>query len=98
MIFTVKNLDKFQSNSVVHETNIRSKHQLRRPLVNLSCIQKGVYCCSIRIFNTLPPYILELKNEKQKFKAALKPYPIAHTFYSLDEFLTSSQVSFPLQN
>jgi hypothetical protein len=61
MIFTVKNLDKFQSNSVVHETNIRTKHQLLRPLVNLSCIQKGVYCCSIRTFNSLPPYILEFK-------------------------------------
>jgi hypothetical protein len=41
---------------------------------------------------------MELKNEKQKFKTALRQDLITHTFYSLQEFLTSNQVSFPLQH
>jgi hypothetical protein len=57
----------------------------------------GVYYFRIRIFNSLPPNILELKNDKPKFKAVLRQYLIAHTFHSLDKFLSSSQVTFPLQ-
>ena len=38
MMFTVINLDNFQTNSVVHGVNIRANHQLQRPTVNLSCI------------------------------------------------------------
>jgi hypothetical protein len=80
----------------VHEVNTRAKHELHRLSVNLSCIQMGVYYSRIKIFNSLPPYILEFKNEKRKFKATLRQYLIAHTFYSLDKSLSSSQVSFPL--
>jgi len=38
MMFTVTNLDNFQTNSVVHGMNRRAKHQLQRPTVSLSCI------------------------------------------------------------
>jgi len=61
MMFTVNNLDSFQANSAVHLMNTRTKHHLRRPAVNLSCIHKGVFHYSIKIFNSLPPVYFEIK-------------------------------------
>jgi hypothetical protein len=78
MMFTVNNLDSFQTNSTV----------------NLSCIHKGVFYSSVKIFNSLSPCILKLKQEKPKFKVPLRECLIAHTFYSLDEFLSTSQIAF----
>jgi hypothetical protein len=99
MLFTVNKLDNIQSNAVVHGMNTRDKQQLHRPTANLSCIQKGVLHSSIKIFNNLPPsFILKLKQGKPKLKAALRQYMIAHTSYSLDTFLSTSQITFPLQH
>ena len=82
MMFTVNNHDIFQTNYVVQGMNTRAKNLLLRTTVNLSCIQKGIFCSSIKIFNSLPPYILKLKQEKAKCKAVLKEYHITHTFFS----------------
>ena len=60
--------------------NTRAKLQLLRITVNLSCTQKGIFYSSIKIFNSMPLYILKLKQEKAKFKAVLEE--IAHTFFS----------------
>ena len=76
----------------------RYKHQLHRPTVTLSCIQKGVFYCSTKILNSLPPYILKLKQKKPKFKVAFRQYLTAHTLYSLHQFLSTSQITFPLQH
>jgi hypothetical protein len=57
-------------------------------MMNLSCIQKGAYYTSIKILNKLPAHISKLRNEKSKFKVALREYVIEHSFYSLDEFFS----------
>jgi hypothetical protein len=93
MMFTINNFDNFQMNSAVHGMNTRSKHQLHRPTVNLSCIQNGVFNSCTKIFSSLTPYILQLKAEKFKFKAALREYLITHMFYSVEEFVSSSQTA-----
>ena len=62
------------------------KHYLHRPVANLSCFQKGASYSGIRIFNSLPQSITNLKNEKTRFKVALKKFLNAHSFYSVDEF------------
>ena len=90
MMCTVNNLDNFQTNSVVHRMNTRAKHQLHRTTVNLSCIKKGVFYSNIKILNSVLPYMLELTQEKPKFKVALRQYLIAHTCLSV------SQNAFPL--
>jgi hypothetical protein len=72
IMFAFNSLDNFQTKSVVHGMNTRAKHQLYSPTVNLSCIQKGVFHSSIKIFNSLPPCVLKLKQEKPKFQAALR--------------------------
>jgi hypothetical protein len=95
MMFTVNNLDCLQANSAVHLMNTRAKHQLQRPIVNLSCILKGVSYSSIKIFNSPSPSVLKVKQEKPKFKVALRECLIAHTFCPLDKFLSTIQIAFP---
>jgi hypothetical protein len=67
MMFAIISLDNFPANFDVHGVNTRAKHQLYRTTVNLSCIQKGVFYSSIKIFNSLPPRVLKLKQENQNF-------------------------------
>jgi hypothetical protein len=71
-MFTVNNLDNFLTNAVVHMMNTRAKHWLHRPTLNLSCIQKAVFYSGIKIFNSFLPCVLKLKQEKPKFKAAVR--------------------------
>jgi hypothetical protein len=98
MMFTGNNLDNFQTNSVMHRMNTRAKHQLHWYTVKFSCIQKGFFYSSIKKLNSLPLYILKWKQKKSKFKVAWRPYHIALTFYSLNVFLSTSQITFPLQH
>ena len=86
--FFTGNQEKFQTNSSVHNINARNKHHLHRPVANLSCFQKGASYSGIRIFNSLPRSITNLKNEKTQFKTALKKFLNAHSFYSVDELFT----------
>ena len=88
MSFFIGNREKFQTNSSVHNINTRNKHHLHRPVTNLSCFQKGVSYSGIRIFNSLPRSITNLKNDKTQFKVALKKFLNTHSFYSVDELFT----------
>jgi IS1 family transposase len=80
--FFVNNHEDFQTNSSIHNTNMRNKHHLHRPTANISCFQKNALYSGIRIFNSLPCSITNLKNEKTKFKVTLRKYQNAHSFYS----------------
>ena len=90
MRFFIENQEKFQTNSSVHNTNTRTRNKphFHGPVATLSCFQKGASYCVIRIFNSLPQSITNLKNEKTHFKVALKKFLNAHYFYSVDEFFT----------
>ena len=70
MSFFIGNQEKFQTNSSVHNINTRNKHHLHRPVANLSCFQKASYS-GIRIFNSLPRSITNLKKEKTQFNCYL---------------------------
>ena len=87
MNFFVSNQENIQTNSSIHNINTRNKHQRHRPTANLPCFQKSAFYSGIRIFNTLPRSITNLKNQKKKFKVALKEFRNAHSLYSVDEFL-----------
>jgi len=63
-------------------------HHLHRPNANLSCFKKGTLYDGIQIFSTLPHSVTILKNDKAKFKAALRKYRHTHSpLYCLDEFI-----------
>jgi len=40
----------------------------------------------MKIFNSLPPCVTVLKNDKAKCKAALRKYVRTHSFHSVYEF------------
>ena len=61
MLFVLNDFNNFHTNSPLHEINTRYKIQLHRPVVNLSCYQRGVYYSGIRIFKSLPSAISDLK-------------------------------------
>jgi hypothetical protein len=90
MSFVADNQDLFQANSSVTCIKTRQREQLHKPFVALSCIQKGVTFSSIKIFNALPRSLVKLKNEKFRFKHALRRYLKYHSFYTLEEFFSSN--------
>jgi hypothetical protein len=85
--FLVDNQENFQTNSSVYCTETRNKDYFHRTIANLSCFQKSAFYSGIRIFNTLPLRLINFKNERAKFKVALKRYLNTHSFYSVDEFV-----------
>ena len=64
----------FQTNSSIHNINTRNKHHLHRANNNPPCIQKRTFYAGIKIFNSLPLSLTILKNDKVKFRAALRKY------------------------
>jgi hypothetical protein len=60
--------------------------QLHRPIANLSCFQKGVSYAAVKIFNSLPSSISNLRN-------ALWKYLMTNCFYSINEFQNISTVA-----
>jgi hypothetical protein len=96
-MFVIKNFGNFLTSTAVHGVNNRTKHQLHRPIVTLSCIQRSIFYSSFKIFNKLP-HILKLNNETPRFMVALRKYLITHVFYSVDEFLSNSKAAVPSQH
>jgi hypothetical protein len=52
MLFVLKNMDNYQTNSSIHTMNTRCKNQLHRPVANLLSFQKGVFYSGLWIFNS----------------------------------------------
>ena len=86
LLFVTKNKDRFLSNSQVHKISTRQTSNLYVPTVNLAIYQKGFFCSGIKVYNHLPTAIKDLSGDKNKFKIALKRYPLHNSFYSLEEY------------
>jgi len=84
MNFIINNEHIF-SNSSLHNITTRRKHHLHRLNANLFCFQKSVFYAGIKIFNSILSSVTIPKNDKAKFKAALRKYLHMHFFYSVDE-------------
>jgi hypothetical protein len=74
MIFVVWNQDNFETNPSIQNINTRNKHHLQRSNATLSFFQKSTFNAVIKIFNNSPRNLTVLKNEKAKFKVALRKY------------------------
>jgi hypothetical protein len=66
--FITNNEELFEMNADVHSVNTRHKHYLHKPIVNLSCFQKGANYAGIRIFNGLPS---DLKGLIHKYRGSI---------------------------
>ena len=60
VLFVVKNIEQFISNSEVHSINTRHRLDLYPPSIKLTKYKKGVYYSGIKIFNHLPQNIKNL--------------------------------------
>jgi len=89
MLFAVKNLNIYQTNSSVHGTNTRQQNKLPIPSVKLFSIQRGVYYSSVKIFNQLPQNIFKYYNNIHTFKTLLRDCLVKNAFYSIEEFLSA---------
>jgi len=56
------------------------KHQLHRQNANLCVFQKNTFYAGAKVLNILPRNLTILKNEKTKFKLALRTYLNRHFF------------------
>jgi hypothetical protein len=84
--FVVDNMEKFHTNSDIHNINTRHKHDLHEPSANLTSYQKGAYYVGITLFSTLPDSIKSLNHDIKVLKPALKDYLLSHSF-SVGELL-----------
>jgi len=89
VLFVVDNWHYFQTNSSVHDINIRHNNHLYIPSITPAAIQRGI-TYSIDIFNKLPPRISKLKTDQTIFKSALRKYVLTVVFNSIEEFLSIS--------
>jgi len=89
IVFNVvhSNQKDFLTNAYVHGLNTRNKNNLYLPVVNLSCVQKGVSYSGVKIFNSLPRKTQSYRNDRKRFKNKLYRYLTIHSFYSITEFL-----------
>jgi len=71
MNFTIINQENSQTNSSVHNINTSNKH-LHRQNADVSCFHKNTFYAGVKTFNTLPPSLKILKNEKGKIQSSLK--------------------------
>jgi hypothetical protein len=60
LLFVVKNIEEFTSNSEVHSINTHHKSDLYPPSIKLIKYRKGVHYSGIKIFNRLPQNIKSL--------------------------------------
>lgn len=72
MLFTVKVLNIYQTNTSVHDVNTRQQNKLHIPSVELSSIQRDVYYASVNIFNQLPQIIFKFHKNIHIFKTLLR--------------------------
>ena len=63
MLFVVKNLNIYQTNTSVHGVNTRQQNKLHIPSLRLTSIQRGVYCSNVIIFNRLLQHIFKFHND-----------------------------------
>jgi len=74
LLFVVKNIDEFISNSEEHSINTWHRSDIYPPSIKLTKYQKRVYYSGIKIFSHLPQNIKSLSWNVKKFKLALKRF------------------------
>ena len=95
LLFVVKNINMFKSNSVVHSINTRHCSDLYLPSVHQSKVQKAVHHSGIKIFNCLPPRITSSSGDLRKLKSASKRFLSVGSFCIIQEYVNWNLLSSP---
>ena len=83
MLFSVKNINIYQTNFSVHGINTMQQNKAHIPSVRLSSIQKVVCYSSVKIFNQLPQNTSKYCNNTHTFKTSLTDYIVKNSFIPL---------------
>jgi len=79
LVFVVKNIDLFFSNSEIHDINTLNNLNLHLPTTHLTFVQKGVWNHRSKIHNHLPHSIKAFSNDLKLLKCKLKTFHMEHT-------------------
>jgi hypothetical protein len=91
MIFVKNNVELFTFNCTVHNKLTRNRGNLHVLQSHLSIRQKGIHYMSVKIFTSLPKFLVDLLEDRTMFVERLKEISIHNAFYSVDEFLNYCQ-------
>jgi hypothetical protein len=91
MTFVKNNLELFTFSCTVHNKLTRNRGNLHVLQSRLSIRQKGVHYMSVKIFSSLPKFLVDLLEDGTMFVERLKEILIHNAFYSVDEFLNYCQ-------
>jgi hypothetical protein len=81
----------FTFSCTVHNKLTRNRGNLHVLQSCLSIRQKGIHYMSVKIFNSLPKFLIDLLEDGTMFVERLKEILIHNAFYSVDEFLNYCQ-------
>jgi hypothetical protein len=81
------NLGHFTFNHTIYSKSTRHGRNLHVPQSHLAMSQKAVYYMSVKIFNSLPNYLIDLVHDKKQFMKEIKDILIHNPSYTVDEFL-----------
>ena len=90
MLFVIDNPNNYKTGLEIHGLHTRSKNQLFSPAANLPSVQKGIAYSSMKVYNSLPSNILNLKNDRTKFTNEVYSRLLNNSFYCVQKFLELS--------
>jgi hypothetical protein len=88
-LFIIDNPNNCQTGLEINGLHTRSKNKLLIPIARLKSVQKGITYSGIKIHNSLPSNILNLKNDRKQFKNELYRY-LLNNFFTLPKNFWSS--------
>lgn len=84
LLYTHKNINKFDKNKDIHSYNLRNKDKLAVPMYRLHKISNSFAGNCIRMYNTLPSNVPGLSINK--FKNFIKHKLCQKAYYSIKDF------------
>jgi hypothetical protein len=88
LCFIRKHCQSLQFNTNIHSHNTRRKMDLHLKSYRTNLYKNSVINMGTKIYNKLPDYMKEIDSYKS-FRKQLKSLLLLHTFYSVEEFLSS---------
>lgn len=76
----------------VHSHNTRNKTDPRMPKCSMTITQQSSDFICFKYFNKLPSKVKNIK-DNETFKSKIKQYFIDRAFYSIEEFLSDSEMN-----
>jgi hypothetical protein len=94
--FVSNHREQYFANFEIQNINTRHTSNLHLPRAHLNIYQKGVYYSGIKTFSSLPRYIKTYSDDPRTFKKAVKKFLYTNSFYLLNEYYDSNNISFNL--